>query len=147
MMGRFNRLLDATYTPPSRWVLNTALSYDTDVLTESQVKEFKRLGVRITIKGKITAPKGFDTDLASVPRAGWMFIAPFDVARAAVIHDVLYKAIREGDSEMKSELRKAADLVFKDAMAQSEPVVAPWKCWSAWAAVRAFGWNAVKVKD
>ena len=33
--------------------------------------------------------------MASVPRACWMFIAPFDVARAAVIHDLLYKTIRQ----------------------------------------------------
>ena len=146
-MGRFNRLLDATYTPPSKWVLNTALSYDTDILTEEEIKEFKRLGLKITAKGKITAPKGFDTDLASVPRIGWAFIAPFDVARAAVIHDQLYRVLREGETEMEDQMRKAADAVFKDAMAQSEPPVAGWKQWCAWAAVRMFGWSAIQKEN
>ena len=43
----------------------------------------------------ITVPSGFITDLASTPRILWAFIAPFDVARAAIVHDLLYKSIRQ----------------------------------------------------
>ena len=94
-MGKFNKLLDATYHPPRKWVLNSSLSYDCDLLTEVEISVLKSVGVKITKAGKVTVPKGFVTDMASVPRACWMFIAPFDVARAAVIHDLLYKNIRQ----------------------------------------------------
>ena len=94
-MGQFNKLLDATYHPPRKWVLNSSLSYDCDKLTEEDIEVLKSVGVKVTKKGKVTVPKGFVTDMASVPRACWMFIAPFDVARAAVIHDLLYKNIRQ----------------------------------------------------
>lgn len=145
-MDRFNRLLDATYTPPSKWVLNASLSFDTDILTEEEVTEFKRLGVKITSKGKITVPKGFDTDLASVPRAAWAFIAPFDIARAAVIHDCLYRALRLGwnDCADTQKMRKAADKVFLNAMRCSEPKIAGWKIWACHRAVRIFGIFSVK---
>ena len=35
-MGQFNKLLDATYHPPRKWVLNSSLSYDCDELTEEE---------------------------------------------------------------------------------------------------------------
>ena len=94
-MGKFNKLLEATYNPPRKWILNSSLSYDCDLLTEVEIRVLKSVGIKITKAGKVTVPKGFETDMASVPRACWMFIAPFDVARAAVIHDLLYKNIRQ----------------------------------------------------
>jgi hypothetical protein len=55
----------------------------------------KECSVDVIDNGKntatITVPKNYITDLASVPRICWAFIAPFDVARAAVIHDILYE--------------------------------------------------------
>ena len=38
-----------------------------------------------------TVPTEFMTDLASATRALWAFVATFDVARAAIVHDLLYK--------------------------------------------------------
>ena len=38
-MGQFNKLLDATYHPPRKWVLNSSLSYDCDELTEEEIDE------------------------------------------------------------------------------------------------------------
>lgn len=145
-MSKYNRLLDATYTPPKKWVLNSSLSFDTDILTEEEVEEFKKLGVRITYRGKITVPKGFVTDLASVPRIGWTFVAPFDIARAAVVHDQLYRAIRLGWNECSDtkKMRKAADKVFFDGMKCSEPQVPSWKIWMCYLAVRCFGIFSVK---
>jgi hypothetical protein len=52
------------------------------------------VGVKCS-SSKITCKKGFVTDLASVPRAIWWLISPWDIARAAIIHDLLYKRIRE----------------------------------------------------
>ena len=56
------------------------------------------------------------TDLASTFRALWAFIATFDVARAAIVHDLLYKAIRQyrwqkGKLEEDKELIKKAKVI------------------------------------
>ncbi len=156
-MGQFNKLLDATYHPPRKWVLNSSLSYDCDELTEEEIDVLKSVGVKVTKKGKVTVPKGFVTDMASVPRACWAFIAPFDVARAAVIHDLLYKNIRqyrwtwrEDDiREPKLELEKIyqakeiSDKIFLCAMNDSEPEVPSYKKNPAYWAVKVFGNSSI----
>ena len=145
-MGQFNKLLDATYHPPRKWVLNSSLSYDCDELTEEEIEVLKSVGVKVTKKGKVTVPKGFVTDMASVPRACWMFIAPFDVARAAVVHDIMYEkingAFKKGIIESKKEreiYRRIADNMFLEGMESAEPPVSKWKIKSAYWAVRMFG--------
>ena len=156
-MGQFNKLLDATYHPPRKWVLNTSLSYDCDELTEEEIEVLKSVGVKVTKKGKVTVPKGFITDMASVPRACWMFIAPFDVARAAVIHDLLYKNIRQYRwnwredkiREPKLELerifraKEISDKIFLCAMNDSEPEVPSYKKNPAYWAVKVFGNSSI----
>ena len=156
-MGQFNKLLDATYHPPRKWVLNSSLSYDCDELTEEEIDVLKSVGVKVTKKGKVTVPKGFVTDMASVPRVCWAFIAPFDVARAAVIHDLLYKNIRqyrwtwrEDDiREPKLELEKIyqakeiSDKIFLCAMNDSEPQVPSYKKNPAYWAVKVFGNSSI----
>ena len=156
-MGQFNKLLDATYHPPRKWVLNSSLSYDCDELTEEEIEVLKSVGVKVTKKGKVTVPKGFVTDMASVPRACWMFIAPFDVARAAVIHDLLYKNIRQYRwnwredkiREPKLELerifraKEISDKIFLCAMNDSEPEVPTYKKNPAYWAVKVFGNSSI----
>ena len=156
-MGQFNKLLDATYHPPRKWVLNSSLSYDCDELTEEEIDVLKSVGVKVTKKGKVTVPKGFVTDMASVPRACWMFIAPFDVARAAVIHDLLYKNIRQYRwnwredkiREPKLELerifraKEISDKIFLCAMNDSEPEVPTYKKNPAYWAVKVFGNSSI----
>ena len=156
-MGQFNKLLDATYHPPRKWVLNSSLSYDWDKLTEEDIEVLKSVGVKVTKKGKVTVPKGFVTDMASVPRACWMFIAPFDVARAAVIHDLLYKNIRQYRwtwredeiREPKLELerifraKEISDKIFLCAMNDSEPEVPSYKKNPAYWAVKVFGNSSI----
>lgn len=151
-MSKFNRLLDAKFHPPRTWVLDSSLVYDDDHLTENQITVLKVVGAPIKDNGKVTAPKGLKTDMASVPRFAWMFIAPFDVARAAVIHDVLYAAIRKyryhgGDDAMAFEAKKAADLVFKHAMDDAEPAVPGWKKWACYNAVKLFGKSSIKPTE
>lgn len=149
-MGTFNRLLDATYEPPHRWELNTALSFDCDAITENDIALLKAIGVRINTKGKITVAKGFETDMASVPRILWNVISPFDTARAAVIHDYLYAKCREFwalNPEMTTEVQKCrqiADDVFRDAMESLDPRPSGWKIWACYRAVRLFGTGAIK---
>ena len=93
-MGKFNGKISAEFTPPKTWVLNRALSFQTDELTESEIECLKEVGANINESGKVTCKKGMVTDLASVPRIVWNIIAPWDVARAAVIHDHLYAVLR-----------------------------------------------------
>ena len=95
----------------------------------------------------ITVPEGFITDLASVPRPMWWAIAPFDVARAAIIHDLLYKTIRQyrwkmktkEDKDLVAKAKVISDKVFLLAMNDAHPPVAQWKKYSAWKAVDLFG--------
>ena len=141
----------AEFNPPRKWVLGRDLSYTTSDLTVEEIKALKGVGVKVkrdTNKTEtITVPTGFVTDLAAVPRAMWAFIAPFDVARAAIIHDLLYKSIRQYRWKMKDkedkELIKAAkvasDKVFLLGMRDADPKVPGWKIYSSWKAVDLFG--------
>ena len=104
-------------------------------------------GIQVTkTTNTITVPKGYITDLASVPRICWSFIAPFDVARAAVVHDIMYEkingALKKGIIESKKErecYRWIADRMFLEGMLSAEQEVPKWKIWSAYYSVRMFG--------
>ena len=157
-MGSFNNKIMAEFNPPRKWVLGRDLSYTTSDLTVEEIKALKGVGVKVkrdTNKTEtITVPTGFVTDLASVPRAMWAFIAPFDVARAAIIHDLLYKSIRQYRWKMKDkedkELIKAAkvasDKVFLLGMRDADPKVPGWKIYSSWKAVDLFGNGTIVQK-
>ena len=115
---------------------------------------------------KITCTKGFITDLASVPRAIWWLISPWDIARAAIIHDLLYKRIRQyrakDDNLVEYQdvdelyqgvdkftnnykaAKKAADKVFLMAMKDAEPSIPKWKMYAAYYAVVLCGrWSII----
>ena len=150
-MGQFNAKIMAEFNPPRKWILGRDLSYTTKDLSVEDIKALKAVGVKVkrdTNKTEtIKVPTGFVTDLASVPRALWWAIAPFDVARAAIIHDLLYKSIRQyrwkmKDKEDKQLIKKAkiaSDKVFKLAMKDADPKIAGWKIYSSWKAVDLFG--------
>ena len=159
-MGQFNAKIMAEFNPPRKWVLGRDLSYTTKDLTVEEIKALKDVGVKVkrdTNKTEtITVPTGFVTDLASVPRAMWWAIAPFDVARAAIIHDLLYKSIRQyrwkmkdkEDKELIKQAKVASDKVFLLAMKDAEPKIAGWKIYSSWKAVDLFGNSSiVPTKD
>ena len=149
-MGSFNNKISAEYNPPRKWVLERALSYrDRNI----DVDTLEKIGVKCPAH-KITCKKGFTTDLASVPRGIWWLIAPWDIARAAIIHDLLYKRIRQyradggDDKDVISEAKKASDDVFHMAMKDAEPSVAKWKIAAAYYSVRMFGrWSIIPRKD
>ena len=85
-MARFNSLMKATFNPPRNWTLLEDLKFHSDEVTEEQAKMLRHCGVsveRIKKQYVITVPKDYITDMASVPRGCWAFIAPFDVARAS----------------------------------------------------------------
>ena len=157
-MGKFNGKISAEFTPPKTWELEKVLSFQTDDLTADEIKCLKIIGANIAETGRITCKKGMKTDLASVPRIVWNILAPWDVARAAVIHDHLYATLRNyynkvvcnmhhgSKSEYKSIWEKAralSDKVFLLGMDASEPSISGWKKKSAYYSVRIFGrWPA-----
>ena len=156
-MGKFTNKILAEFQPPKKWKLGRDLVYTTTDLYANEVKALKDVGVEIvrdTNKTEsITVPSGFITDLASTPRILWNVIAPFDVARAAIVHDLLYKSIRqyrwsvgliEEDKELIENAKKASDKVFLLAMKDASPKVSGWKIYSAWKAVDLFGrWSII----
>ena len=160
-MGKFTNKILAEFQPPRKWKLGRDLVYTTTDLYANEIKALKDVGVSVvrdTNKTEtITVPSGFITDLASTPRILWAFIAPFDVARAAIVHDLLYKSIRqyrwkkgliEEDKELIENAKVAADKVFLLAMKDAEPKVSGWKIYSAWKAVDLFGrWSIIPNED
>ena len=156
-MGQFNDKILAEFQPPKKWKLGRDLTYTTTDLSAVEVRSLHGVGVAVvrdTNKTEsITVPTGFITDLASTPRLLWNVIAPFDVARAAIVHDLLYKAIRNyrwmkgkigEDKKLIASAKKAADKVFLLAMKDSDPKVSGWKRYSAWKAVDLFGrWSII----
>ena len=144
-MKRFNGLLDAIFLPPRNWVLNNALKFRAD-LNEVEISKLARCDVKVNDDGQVTVPANYITDLASVPRLAWAVIAPFDVARAAVVHDILYEkingAFKKGNIKSKSEreeYRAIADNIFRQGMEYAEPSVSKFKIVCAYYAVRMFG--------
>ena len=162
-MGEFNGKIVAEFTPPKTWELEKSLAFKTDDLSEAEIGLLKDVGVNISSTGRITCKKGMKTDLASVPRIIWNFISPWDVARAATIHDHLYATLRRyfkdnvGENKnvkdkalnkkIWSKARALSDKVFLLGMCSADPKVPSWKVQSAHSAVRLFGrWPASKEK-
>jgi|TARA_B110000114_G_C14711746_1_gene245596 hypothetical protein len=147
--SKWNDLLIGAFKRPKKWRLEKPLTFQSS-LTEQEIKHLDDCGVdiKITKSGKITVPLGYVTDLASVPRICWIAIAPFDVARPAVVHDILYEkvnAMRPHTSKKDfAECRRIADLVFLQGMEATDPLVSSWKKYSAYYAVRMFGRFAIK---
>ena len=155
-MGTFNDKIEAEFDPPRKWILSRPLTY-----TNSDMDQGALEGVGVGITDfTITVSQDFVTDLASVPRVCWTFIAPWDVARAAIVHDLLYKYIRQyrkahsktlkstEDPKIVNEAKVAADDVFHMAMKDAEPSVAGWKIAAAYYSVRMFGrWSIIPKKN
>ena len=156
-MGSFTNKIVAEYNPPRKLIMEDALGYKTD-LTEVEERFLSLVDVAIT-NNTIIVGKGFVTDLASVPRAAWAIIAPWDVARAAIIHDLLYKKIRsyrwsmkdhskKEDKKLVKNAKETADKVFLMGMKDADPKVPNWKIYCAWKAVDLFGrWSIIPNKD
>lgn len=153
-MGQFNNKIMAEFNPPRKWVLGRSLSYTTEDLTAEDIKALKGVGIKV-MNQTITVPHGFVTDLASVPRAMWWLIAPFDVARAAIIHDLLYKTIRQyrwkkGDkqnSELVKSAKIASDKVFLLGMQDADPKIPKYKIYLSWKAVDLFGNGSIEPNE
>ncbi|WP_421292927.1 DUF1353 domain-containing protein [Aeromonas veronii] len=86
-----------------------------------------------------TIPKGFVTDLASVPRCIWNIFPPFGLyTGAAVAHDYLYRTAKI------KVTREQADALFKEQMIKAG--FDSTKAQLMYLAVRAFGWSSFKER-
>ena len=145
-MGTFNNKIEAEFNPPKQWVLSRALSYQNDNINIGALMD---IGVNAT-GNRITCHKGFKTDLASTPKIMWNLIAPWDIARAAIIHDLLYLRIRQYRAKNPEDMlgiskaKEASDNVFLMAMKDATPKVSSWKIYAAYYAVVLFGrWSII----
>ena len=88
----------------------------------------------------VVVPSGFDTDLASIPRVLWSFLAPTHSSyiAASILHDYLYACTTE-------LTRYQVDSVFYNAMRDNKvPVSTALKMYYA---VRIFGGRHYECKD
>lgn len=115
MTPRFRGTLAISPYPDGRtWYLDRAFAYVRDGMT-------------------IKVPRGFETDLASVPRVLWNVFPPWDTyGPAAVVHDWLYWS--------QPVTRDEADAIFREAM--SVLLVPRWKAWSIYLGVHLGGQHA-----
>ena len=151
MSCKFNGKISAEFTPPKTWVLEKALSFTVEGhgISTVDLDILQEIGANVANTGRVTCKKGMKTDLASVPRICWALLAPWDVARAAVIHDHLYAACREykqSEGYKYSTWKKAralSDKIFLLGMKAADPDVPAWKVYPAFWSVRVFGcWAA-----
>ena len=149
-MGTFSNKIVAEFTPPKTWMLEDELAFETEDLKDEDIKVLEAIRANIVDTGRntgrITCRKGMQTDLASVPRICWAVLSPWDVARAAIIHDHLYAALRLywQDVEIFDYMtwkkgKDLADKIFLMGMKSADPKVPGWKIYTAYWAVRLFG--------
>lgn len=100
-------------TDNGQWVLVESLIYESDLA-----------------KCTIVVPKGFQTDLASVPRLPVIFLLTGNTSNeAAAVHDFLYSS--------HQVTREIADGILREASAVTG--VPSWRRWAMWAGVRLGG--------
>ena len=87
---------------------------------------------RQTSIGQVIVPKGFETDLASVPRQIWLRLPRWGPwSGAAIVHDWLYRTQLDGVTRLQ------ADNIFRDLMREDKVRVRDIKV--IYFAVREFG--------
>ena len=163
-MGKFNAKITATFDPPKNWIMRKDLLYTCTELLNDEAVALAGIGIQLEDNNKIRVKEDFVTDLASVPRLCWNLIAPWDIARAAIIHDFLYKKIRRyrwnaeveigaggitlgEDKKLIKSAKEVADKVFRMAMKDADPKVPNWKIYCAWKSVVLFGRWSIKPNE
>ena len=88
-------------------------------------------------KEKFTIPKGFETDLASIPRVIWPLMSPAHSAliRPSIVHDWFYRKTCDFN-------RKQIDLIFYHMLINDG--ISKVNANAMYYAVRSFGWKAYK---
>jgi len=149
----WNNLLQADFYGDRHWVLTKPLSYTCQNFMDNTERNlWKGIGVDIVLNKNantitITVPNGYHTDLASIHRVAWSLISPWDVARGAVLHDMLYGNIRKNKNRLNKQriknLRLQADQLFKRGMIDAWPRVPKWKIVICYNFVRCLGWASI----
>jgi hypothetical protein len=107
---------------PQRWLLTDELVYYS-----------RRFG------GLFVAPRGLQTDLASIPRVAWVIFPKVDrYDAAAVMHDAAYaNALLTRGGDRVFVIQRVADALFHEGcVALGTPT---WQAWLMYWAVRRFG--------
>jgi hypothetical protein len=122
--------MEAKFLTP---LLYEPLSRSRWILTDSLVFRSEKY------RGKLIAPRGFQTDFASIPRiVQWLFPkrGPWDLA--AVIHDAAYSnALMTENGERIFCIKRVADDLFSEGMKAED--VSGWRVRSMTRTVRIFG--------
>lgn len=140
----FNRLLTTTFYPPKYWRLEKPLKFTPELTQEElDILATSECLTNVDRNGTVNVPVNFLSDLASVPRLCWWILAPFDIARPAVIHDYLYRQLKTCNKYDK-KVRKVADKIFKQGMEVLWPKPSKITIMTVYLLVRMFGWIAVK---
>lgn len=149
----WHSLLTADFHGDRHWVLTKPLKYTfPKFMTRTDYKLWRTIGAYMILDSEsntitITVPTGYHTDLASIHRTAWSVISPWDVARGAVVHDLLYGLIRKEKDHLSKtrikNLRKQADGIFKRGMYDAEPAIPKWKIETCYYFVRCLGWASM----
>lgn len=117
-----------------------AKDYNVTFLSSSCLTPYKRFDFKLCDDFNVqvnysiyTVPKGFVTDLASVPRVMWAYYSPNDARTipAAILHDFMYRI-------NLSVTRKQADDIFYHALIKGGTSKA--KAVKYYLGIRLFGW-------
>ena len=83
-MGKFNGKIGVSSHHLEHGFWKKVCHFETEHLNNDDIEILTQVGAKVEDTGKgtgkVTCGKGMKTDLASVPRAVWAFIAPWDVA-------------------------------------------------------------------
>ena len=129
MNGPFNGLIKASLHPQNMEIIKR-VNFRTNAISGEDIQTLQSIGVDCNSVEK-SRWTSFKTDLPLCPELYRCF--PWDIARAAVIHDQLYaccvKYFRSLDSSktVHNKAREIPDKVFLLAMNSAEPPIANWK--------------------
>ena len=122
MSAAFRNPLRVEKIGPHRWLLIDELIFYSEDL-----------------HGLLVAPRGFQTDFASIPRFFWTLFPPVDVYDpAAVMHDAAYaSALHTFGGDRMYLGKELADKLFREALKVCG--VSGFKAWLMYRAVSMFG--------
>jgi hypothetical protein len=118
-----------------------ATSIHTSFLSEVCIKPYKNYeyktcnDIHFVIDSRsFSIPKGFKTDLASIPKIAWPIMSPAhsSLIRPAIVHDWFYKMTCDYN-------RKQTDLIFYHMLLNDG--ISPFRACIMYYAVRLFGWK------
>lgn len=95
----------------------------------------------------ITVPKGFETDLSSIPEILWGVLKPFgDFIVAPIVHDWMYRTDYKADELGYRKAQKFADdeMYYLSKLTNGKKWHNRLDNWLRWKGVRLFGGNTYK---